>query len=64
MPAMFCPVRCRRWRKLPKRESPSDDQQTEASLAYTTVQQEINTRETAELRAILRDRYGNGGVAE
>jgi hypothetical protein len=42
-------------------------QQTEATLAHTVAsldrtaaQQEINTRAIAELRAILRDRYGNG----
>ncbi|MBD2073925.1 hypothetical protein H6F86_08485 [Phormidium sp. FACHB-592] len=49
---------------MPNRESLSDDQQAEATLDRTAAQQEINTRESAELRAILHDLYGNGGVAE
>lgn len=39
-------------------------QETEAILNRTAAQQEINTREIAELRAILRDRYGNGHTPE
>ncbi|XGV99729.1 MAG: hypothetical protein ACAF41_12425 [Leptolyngbya sp. BL-A-14] len=33
---------------------------TAQTLDRTARQQEINTQEIAELRAILRDRYGNG----
>ncbi|MBW4692384.1 MAG: hypothetical protein KME27_11530 [Lyngbya sp. HA4199-MV5] len=36
------------------------NQQTQQTLERTARQQEINTQEIAELRSIMRDRYGNG----
>jgi len=36
-------------------------QQTQLTLDRTAAQQEINTREIAELKAILRERYNGNG---